>query len=385
MYTNAVVADGSLRIAYDKGEVKKRYWNPGGVFGAVHVIVLADEDIDAEKVQRVAGNAELKIHPVGKFRIHNAYALRRAVCETINSVKPDIVRGHGPFLQGYYAVYAARQAGLPSYISIHDDISIYRRFWTYGKGYSRITSYQLALKALGWERYVLDNADRIVAKYVAAGRILSNSKYCSKLDVIYNQIFLDDFRDLKPCLSPGDTLRIINVGRQFSGKDQRPLISAIRGLNATLTLIGNGPLRESLRKTVERSGVESQVRFIDAVPNHELGDIFREHHLFAMNILQPGVSMTVMEAMAFGFPIVINQPRWENEPEIAGACAYTVEPSVNGFREALEYFLENPSAVKRFGAESRKRMQQFSGEEMESRECDLVRKLIESKTAKTST
>ena len=206
MYTNAVVADGSLRIAYEKGEVKKRYWNPGGVFDAVHVIVLADEDIEAEKVQRVAGDAELTIHPVGKFRIINIYELRRAVCDRVQAIKPDIVRGHGPFLQGYYAVYAARQSGLPSYISIHDDISIYRRFWTYGTGYGKITSYQLALKALGWERFVYANADRIVPKYEAAGRILRKSKYRNKLEVIYNQVFLADFG--RPADPPHDRRRL---------------------------------------------------------------------------------------------------------------------------------------------------------------------------------
>jgi glycosyltransferase involved in cell wall biosynthesis len=379
MYTNAVVAGGSLRIAYEKGEIKKRYWNPGGVFDAVHVIVLADEDIEAEKVQRVAGDAELTIHPVGKFRIVNIYELRRAVCDRIQAIKPNIVRGHGPFLEGYYAVYAARKFGLPSYISIHDDISIYRRFWTYGTGYAKFTSYQLALKALGWERFLYANADRIVPRYEAAGRVLRNTKYCNKLEVIYNQVFLADFVDLKPCLARGETLKIINVGRQFAGKDQRPLIEALKGINASLTLIGSGPLRHNLRRTAERCGVADRVRFIDAVPNHRLEEVFRHHHVFAMNIIQPGISMTVMEAMAFGFPVVINQPRWEKEPEVSGSCACVVEGSAVGFREAFLQFLKEPAAVRRLGAMSRRRMQDYSGETMEDKECAMVRKLINSR------
>ncbi len=381
MYTNAVVADGSLRIAYQKGEVKKRYWNPGGLFDAVHIIVLADEDIEAERVQRVAGDAKLTIHPVGKFRVFNLYELRQAVCEKIRTIKPDIVRGHGPFLQGYYAVYAAHQAGLPSYISIHDDVSIYRRFWTYGTGYARITSYQLALKALGWERFVYANADKIVPKYEAAARILRKSKYHNKLEVIYNQIFLADFADLKPRLSRGETLKIINVGRQFAGKDQRPLIEALQGIDASLTLVGDGPLRDSLRRTAEKCGVGGRVRFIDAVPNHRLGEVFQQHHVFAMNIIQPGVSMTVMEAMAFGFPVVLNRPRWESEPEVVGECAYVVEGSATGFRQAFLHFLREPSTVERFGAMCRHRIEDYSGEKMEEKECEVVTRLIDSALA----
>jgi hypothetical protein len=36
-----VIADGSLRIAYEKGEIKERYWNPGDIFDEVHVLTQA--------------------------------------------------------------------------------------------------------------------------------------------------------------------------------------------------------------------------------------------------------------------------------------------------------------------------------------------------------
>ena len=29
MLTYGVIADGSLRVALEKGEIKERYWNPG--------------------------------------------------------------------------------------------------------------------------------------------------------------------------------------------------------------------------------------------------------------------------------------------------------------------------------------------------------------------
>lgn len=371
-----VIADGSLRIAHEKGEIKERYWNPGGIFDEVHVLTLADDDIEPEAVQPVAGAARLRVHAIGRPRPGRLLALRRRALETLARVAPDVIRGHGPFLQGYYAVWAARHLGVPSYISIHDDISIYRRFWTYGDGYARITAYQLGLQALGWTRYACAHADRIVPKYEAAARLLRRSPFRDKVEVIYNQVFLERFADLRPRLRPGQRLRIINVGRQFDGKDQRPLIRSLRHVDAELTLIGRGPLRQALVRTARQCGVSGRVTFVDAVPNARLPEAFAGHHVFAVNILQPGVCMPVMEAMALGFPVVINRPRWEAEPEVCGRCARVVPGTEAGFAGAFAELLVRPDLVAEMGAASRATIPAFSGEEMERRERDLILRLL---------
>ena len=376
MLTYGVIADGSLRVALEKGEIKERYWNPGDIFDEVHVLTLADDDIKPEQVQAVAGRGRLRIYPIGRPRPQNLLALRRRAEETLRRARPDIIRGHGPFLQGYFAVRAAHRLDVPSFVSIHDDISIYRRFWTYGDGYAKITAYQLGLKALGWERYVYAHADRLVPKYEAAARILRKSRYRHKVQVIYNSIHLERFQNLRPRLLRGERLRIINVGRQFAGKDQRPLIQALTHIDAELTLVGTGPLRSALEVTAREAGVSDRVTFIDAVPNARLPQIFEGHHVFVMNITQPGISMTVMEAMALGFPIVINRPRWESKPEVCGSCARIVVDGARGFAAAYNEFLDDPELVARQGERSRSQIQVYSGEEMERREHDLIAGLV---------
>jgi len=376
MRSYAVIASDNLRKAYEKGEIKDRYWNPGNIFDFVHVLVLADEDIVPCKVQRVAGNAKFYIHPVGRLKFNNIFQLRELILNKITKIRPDIIRGHGPLLQGYYAVFAAKKKGIPSFVSIHDDMSIYRRFWTYGKGYYKMTAYQLMLKTLGWEKFVYEKADRLVPKYVAAGRLLNNSKYRHKVEVIYNQVFLENFRDLEPSFKAGETLRIINVGRQFLGKDQRPLIKALRGINAELTLIGKGPLHGELIRTAKKFGVSEKVHFFDSVPNHKLPEKFKKHHLFSINIIQPGVCMPVMEAMALGFPIVINKPRWEEKPEVCGDCACVIEGTPESYTNAFQQFLDRPGKIRQMGKISRQVIREYSGEKMEEKEKNLILSLL---------
>lgn len=381
MLKYGVIADGSLRMAHEKGEIKQRYWNPGDIFDEVHVLTLADDDIEAEHVQPIAGRAELHVYPIGRPSPMNLLQLRRRAEETLRRIGPDVIRGHGPFLQGYYAVRAATRLAVPSFVSIHDDISIYRRFWTYGKGYTKITAYQLGLKALGWERYVYAHADRLVPKYEAAARLLRKSRFRDKVQVIYNSIYLERFHDLQPRLRPGERLRVINVGRQFDGKDQRPLIRALQSVHAELTLIGTGPLRSALEAAARDAGVRDRVTFIDAVENARLPEVFAGHHVFAMNIVQPGISMTVMEAMAMGFPIVINRPRWEAAPEVCGSCARVVDGSADSFAAAFADLLAGPEQIATLGAACRAAMHQFSGERMEQQERDLVCELMGGKAA----
>ena len=54
---------------YEKGEIKENYFNPENIFDEVHIISFSKNDIEEFQVQKIVGNAKLKIHPVGK--IHN--------------------------------------------------------------------------------------------------------------------------------------------------------------------------------------------------------------------------------------------------------------------------------------------------------------------------
>ena len=95
-----------------------------------------------------------------------------------------------------------------------------------------------------------------------------------------------------------------------------------------------------------------------------------------INIIQPGVCMPVMEAMALGYPIVINEPRWGGEPEVCGPCADVVPGTAHGFTEALKRFIDNPHRVSEIGARSRATIPSFSGEKMEAQEKDLIMDLL---------
>lgn len=65
MASLAVFLNDALATFHAKGEVKPRYYNPGGLFSEVHFFTPARRDIDPALVQDVVGHAKLVIHAMG--------------------------------------------------------------------------------------------------------------------------------------------------------------------------------------------------------------------------------------------------------------------------------------------------------------------------------
>ena len=147
----AVVASGTIAGALAKGEIKRRYWNPADFFDEVHVLTLTDRDVDPGQVPELAGRAKLFIHPLGAAPTpFNLLSLRSAAVRCLKEIRPHIIRGHSPLLQGYLAVYAAQRLGVPSYISLHSDMHPYRGLFDYGPGYAKALTYRAVHRLLGW-------------------------------------------------------------------------------------------------------------------------------------------------------------------------------------------------------------------------------------------
>lgn len=370
-----VLPNDPLARYHEKGEIKERYFNPCNYFDEVHVISLCQQDIAASEVQTVAGSARLVIHPIGRPSFRSLISFRKIVAEHIKTIAPHCIRAYNPLLMGWYAVYAGQQLGIPSVISLHDDYSIWRRRKTYGKGYWARAAYQVAYR-LSCERYTFQHADRIICAYEFVRRYAEQFRK-DGIEVIYNRVNLERFRPRNSSQIPAETspLKIICVGRQFQGKDPTALVKALPHLSATLTLIGQGPLHQKLKELAREIGVASKITFLEKVANAELPDYYRQHDVFAMTMIQPGVCIPMIEAMASGLPIVINEPIWGGQPEVVGELALLVKNTPEGYRQALQQLVDKPALRASLGKQVRERAFQYDGRIMEEKERDVYEQL----------
>ena len=105
------------------------------------------------------------------------------------------------------------------------------------------------------------------------------------------------------CLPPGRPV-VICVARLHVQKDHMTLLRAMSLLppSFVLALIGDGPLREDLEKTVGSLGLGDRVTFLGAVSNPY--PLMREADVLVLPSMEEGFGLVAVEAAALGVPFV---------------------------------------------------------------------------------
>jgi len=128
-------------------------------------------------------------------------------------------------------------------------------------------------------------------------------------------------------LKPGEVVRFIGVGRMVEKKGFDDALAAFAEMRiapdapaATLTLIGDGPLRGALQRQAAQLGFGDAVRFTGLLPHARVEEMLREAHVFVLPSRtsrsgdMEGIPVALMEAMAQGLPVLAT--RHSGTPEL---------------------------------------------------------------------
>jgi len=158
-------------------------------------------------------------------------------------------------------------------------------------------------------------------------------------------------------LSPTTTVLLI-VGRLVPLKGHRYLLSALAGLrrarrDVVLLVVGDGPLRDSLRRSVEALDLKDATRFLggrQGLVEETLGAA----DIVVVPSLSEGFGLVALEAMAAGRPCVAS--RTGGLPEIVADddSGILVPPGdVNALTAALDRLVSNPGLRAAMGRRGR--------------------------------
>ena len=160
---------------------------------------------------------------------------------------------------------------------------------------------------------------------------------------------------------------IIAVGRLVPYKGFGFLIEAMKEIEASLLLIGTGPMRNELEKSIKRLGVQEKAHLLG-----HIGDLVPYYRASQVLVL-PSVSraesfgLVQVEAMAAGIPVV-NTEIESGVPEVSlhGVTGITVPPGdAQALAEAVNYLLENTEMREKYGRAALARVsEEFSAERM---------------------
>jgi glycosyltransferase involved in cell wall biosynthesis len=348
---------------YEKGEIKPRYFNPGNYFDEVHLLSLCDQDIAPERVQTLAGNAKLCIHPIGRPTPATFPFFFPRVKQLVRQLAPDVIRAYNPRQCGSLAAYAGKRLQIPSVLSIHLEYDDQRRY-----------DHRLLLRLMKpLERYALCTIDAVICVTDYLQRYAR--KYGAKRCVtIYNRVYTDQFCP-SPEPRPHETCTILSVGRLDRQKYQECLIRAVRNLDVRLVLIGQGELEVELKKLTKELDINQRVTFISSVPNTEIQTYYWRADVFALATHYEGFCIPVLEAMAAGLPVVAsNTPPI---PEILGRAGRIVENTPQAFEAAFRQLIKDRDLRRQVGQRARERAETLDGTIMEQREKALYESLIQ--------
>lgn len=268
--------------------------------------------------------------------------------------KADVVHTHnmGPLL---YGTLGARLAGVPVVINTR-----------HGRAPKRTNA------------YIWKANDAIIAiSQDARDEIVKwNHIRLDKLKVIYNGIDNDRYSSEKT----GDTIRqnlniesgamvVGTVARLSEEKDQFTLLDAFAKViselqNVYLVIAGDGPLRKDLESHASDLGISQRVRFLGF--RDDISSILRILDLFVLSSTSEGISLTLLEAMAAGLPIVATKVGGNPEVVIDGTTGFLVAPKKPAeMAEAIYNLLSDKKLAREMGDAGKKRVEEkFSLERM---------------------
>ena len=369
-----VFPNDPLEVYYQKGEIKPRYFNPKNIFDEIHVISLFDSDIEEEKVKMVVGDAIFKIHVVGKVNLLNKNLKKNQIIKLIRQIQPDVLRSYNPLLQGWLAAQVKKELGIPLVISLHGDYDRDRRYYA-----RKNKDYKTYLKLLYSRRTLepnsLKNADEVIIIYNFI-RNYAKKMGAKSINLIYNRINLSQFSpEVKPSFIAEKPV-VICVGRLIKEKNQACIIKAVKDLDVTLLIIGNGVEYENLVKLTNELGIKDKVRFETSIPHEKIQEYYAASTLFALPIKYGGFAIPALEAAASGVPVILPKQEFDPDPDIIKDFALLVDNNPESFREAILKVISDEKLRKKMINDGLVITKKISSEIMEEKEKELYLKLL---------
>jgi UDP-glucose:(heptosyl)LPS alpha-1,3-glucosyltransferase len=320
------------------------------------VCVFCAHGVEMEGVRLV----RLRTNSFPRWRRNLSFALTHR--QALGRVRPDIMLGYGNILD--LDVYQSH-GGVQS-------IWMEREIASYGPGGDR------SVKAFLLKRSLNQTVQRWIEGYPVKRRRFTRIVAISDMvrdhmsayygidrdafDVVYNGVDTDRFRPAQK--RPAGPTTVLFCAGNFRLKGLSPLITAMgravrQGRDVRLTVMGRGR-KERYRDLIAEAGIADRVTF--AGERSEPEEVYREAHVLAHPTYYDACSLTTMEGMASGLPVITT--RWN------GACAfvspdegYVIDEADNV--EALSTAicaLDDPARQEAMGRNARKKMESFTME-----------------------
>ena len=155
----------------------------------------------------------------------------------------------------------------------------------------------------------------------------------------------------------------VTIARLSPEKDIDSLLRAVAIIRETfpsfrLEIAGDGACMADLQATARELGVEDHALFLGQV--RDVRALLEGASLFVLPSLTEGVSLTLLEAMACGLPVVATRVGGTPEVVVDGETGLLVSPtSPAELAQAILNLLQDPERSRQMGVKARQRIEQY--------------------------
>jgi len=185
---------------------------------------------------------------------------------------------------------------------------------------------------------------------------------------------------------PTDATDFLFVGRLVGKKGVDVLLDAFESVHenrpeATLTIVGEGPLGDQLRETASQNGLDDAVRFAGRVPYEEIPSYYEQADVFVLPSEWEGHPRVMIEAWSSSRPVLGTEIEGVEEFVEEGETGWLVPfDDSERLAEQMIWCVDNPDAVEECGRNGREVAEaEYSWDAIADQTFDLYRELITNK------
>ncbi len=269
--------------------------------------------------------------------------------------RPALIHAHFG-IDGVGALPLARWLGVPLVTTFH--------------GYDATLSTAALLSSPAWASYPLlrhrlarKGALFLCVSEFIRGRVLAMGFPEARTHVHYTGI---DCAAIRPRAPAEEERIVLHVARLVEMKGTEHLLRAFAALpprhaDVCLVVIGDGPLRRPLLALARRLRLGPRVRFLGALPHHQVMDWVRRAAMLALPSVRTrtgrveGLGMVLLEAAATGVPVIGSRVGGIPEGMVDGETGLLVpERDPAALARAMTELLDRPELRRRMGEAARR-------------------------------
>ncbi|HUO56053.1 MAG TPA: glycosyltransferase [Candidatus Paceibacterota bacterium] len=291
--------------------------------------------------------------------------------DDLRAFKPDIIHSHSTGIIGWRGALAARKLGVPLVGTSHTLPVSYLHYFKsdHALGKWLVRNYTAAYFG---RCSIISAPSKAMIDELNAYGLHADTR------VISNPIRTDQFYPLqeKPALKKKWGVReraVLLFGRIAKEKNIDDGLAVFAEITHTsddvqLVVVGDGPYRALFERNARERGLADRVKNMGLRRGDELNEILNACDVFIITSESETQSMTTLQAMACGLPIVAARAGALPEYVHDGGNGYIREPhDTKGFANRILQVLDNPALAHELGEEGRETALKFSPEKIVTR------------------